>query len=186
MYSVKRGTEKIHPGQNLPDKNPRTKPPDKNPRTKPQDKNTRELRQTPLKTCVDMHLYCILKLRGPRCVTYFRGPRDVWQSVTGESKLVRNSMTYFMGGPHMSSTLSAGILYRFSSIVWHWVLGIALTYLLKVFILTSTCSDRQSLCWASRSDFVVPLACTAIKQHRAFSTVGPSAWNSPPSELHSV
>jgi len=33
----------------------------------------------------------------------------------------------------------------------------------------------------SRGDFVVPHARTAIKQHRAFSIVGPSVWNSLPS-----
>jgi len=33
---------------------------------------------------------------------------------------------------------------------------------------------------------VVPHARTAIKQHRAFSIVGPSVWNSLPSEIHSL
>jgi len=78
------------------------------------------------------------------------------------------------------------ILYRLSSIVWRCVLGIAPTYLLDLFTLTSTCSGRQSLHSASRGDFVVPHDRTAIKQHRAYSIVGPSAWNSLPSELRSL
>src|SRR6218665_3175725 len=55
------------------------------------------------------------------------------------------------------------ILYRVSSIVLHCVLGIATTFLLEFFILTSACSGRQSLRSASRSDFVVPHARTTIE-----------------------
>src|SRR6218665_858808 len=69
------------------------------------------------------------------------------------------------------------IHYRLSTIVWRCVLGIAPTYLLGLFILTSSCTGRQSLRSASRGDFVVPHARTAIKQHKAFSIVGPSVWN---------
>src|SRR6218665_3957949 len=68
--------------------------------------------------------------------------------------------------------LQQRILYRLSSIVWRCVLGIAPTYLLDLFTITSACSGRQSLCSASRGDFVVPHARMAIKQHRAFSIVG--------------
>src|SRR6218665_4016455 len=50
----------------------------------------------------------------------------------------------------------------------------------------SSCTGRQSLRSASRGDFVVPHARTAIKQHRAFSIVGPSVWNSLPSEIRSL
>src|SRR6218665_1444249 len=77
--------------------------------------------------------------------------------------------------------VSRRIHYRLSAIVWHCVLGIAPTYLLDLCILTSSCTGRQSLHSASRGDFVVPYARTAIKQHRAFSIVGPSVWNSLPS-----
>ena len=35
-------------------------------------------------------------------------------------------------------------------------------------------------------DFMVAHARTAIKQHRAFSIVGPSVWNSLPSEIRSL
>src|SRR6218665_293814 len=63
------------------------------------------------------------------------------------------------------------IHYRLSSIVWRCVLGIAPAYLLDLFILTSSCTGRKSLRSASRGDFLVPQARTAIKQHRAFSSV---------------
>src|SRR6218665_4006034 len=69
------------------------------------------------------------------------------------------------------------ILYRLSTIVWRCVLGIAPTYLLELFTLTSLSSGRQSLRSASRRHFVVRHARTAIKQHRVFSIVSPSAWN---------
>src|SRR6218665_3581305 len=75
---------------------------------------------------------------------------------------------------------------RLSTIVWRCVLGIAPTYLLGLFILTSSCTGRQSLRSASRGDFVVPHAHTAIKQHKAFSIVGPSVWNSLPSQIRSL
>ena len=58
--------------------------------------------------------------------------------------------------------------------------------LLELFILTSSCTGRQSLRFAYRGDFAVPRARTAIKRHRAFSIVGPSAWNSLPSEIRSL
>jgi len=60
MYSDRRGTDKNHPGQNLPDKNP--------------NKNLCELRQTPLYVC--MHV--LLKIGGgSEIVMYFGESRDV-------------------------------------------------------------------------------------------------------------
>src|SRR6218665_2617102 len=70
------------------------------------------------------------------------------------------------------------IHYRLSTIVWRCALGIAPTYLLDLFILTSSCTGRQSLRSACRGG--------AIKQHRAFSIVGPSLWNSLPPEIRSL
>src|SRR6218665_832107 len=69
--------------------------------------------------------------------------------------------------PDIIHLLPGHVLYRVSSFVWHCFLGIAPTYLLELFILTSACSGRQSLCSASRGDSVVPNVRTAIKQHRA-------------------
>src|SRR6218665_1918579 len=59
-------------------------------------------------------------------------------------------------------------------------------FLLEHFILISACSGRQLIRSASRGDFVVPHARTAINQHGTFSILGPSAWNSLTSELHSL
>ena len=78
------------------------------------------------------------------------------------------------------------IHYTPSSIVWHCVLVIVPTYLLELFIQNSSCTGRQSLRSASRGDFEVPHIRTAIKQLRAFSIVGPSTWNSLPSEIRSL
>src|SRR6218665_935455 len=64
------------------------------------------------------------------------------------------------------------IHYRLSTIVWLCALGIAPTYLLELFILTSSCNGRQSLRSGSRGDFVVPHDRTTITQHRAFAIVG--------------
>ena len=53
-------------------------------------------------------------------------------------------------------------------------------------VLCCTGYSVDSLRSASRGDFVVPHTRTSIKQHKAFSIVGPSAWNSLPSELRSL
>ena len=78
------------------------------------------------------------------------------------------------------------IHYRVSSIVWHCVLGRSPVYLRELFTLTSACSGRRSLRSASRGDFIVPHARSATRQRRAFSIVGPSFWNSLPSDLRSL
>src|SRR6218665_2426981 len=59
------------------------------------------------------------------------------------------------------------IHYRLSSIVWRYVLGIAPTYLLELFILTSYCSGRQSLRSASRGE----LWCLMLAQ--PLNNIGP-------------
>src|SRR6218665_3360008 len=94
MYYDRRGTDKNHPGQNLPDR--------KDTGQNSQNKNSRELRQTPVKTYVRLCMHVLLKFQGPRCVTYFmRGvSRCVTKCDRGRgSKLVQNSVTYFMDGP---------------------------------------------------------------------------------------
>jgi len=68
MYSDRWGHGKIHPGQNFPDKKPRTKPP----RTIERD----------FVQGVFVRVFVLLKIGGPRCVAYFRGSRHVLQSVT--------------------------------------------------------------------------------------------------------
>src|SRR6218665_3251074 len=56
----------------------------------------------------------------------------------------------FMRGTLYWFPIRQRILYRFSSIVWCCALGIAPSYLLELFILTSACSGRQSLRSAPR------------------------------------
>src|SRR6218665_1274764 len=84
MYYDRRGTDKTFQTKT------RTKLPEQKPR---------ELRKPPVKTYVCMHV--LLKIQGPRCVTYFKGVRRcVTKYDRGRgSKLVKNSMTYFMDGP---------------------------------------------------------------------------------------
>ena len=55
------------------------------------------------------------------------------------------------------------IHYRLSTIVWRSDLGIAPTYVLELFLPTSSCTGRQSLRSTSRGEFVVPYVRTAIK-----------------------
>ena len=60
MYYDRRGTDKTFQTKKT--------------RTKLPEQKARELRKTPVKTYVYMHV--LLKIgRGPRCVTYFRGVR---------------------------------------------------------------------------------------------------------------
>src|SRR6218665_1713736 len=88
------GRTKATPNKSFQTKSTRTKHPGHEP---PRTKTN-----LPVKTYVCMHV--LLNIRGwfPRCVTYFRGvPRCVTMCDRGkgESKLVRNSVTYFMDGP---------------------------------------------------------------------------------------
>jgi len=76
------------------------------------------------------------------------------------------------------------VLYRVSTFVWRCVIGAASVYLSELFVLISSCPGRQSLCSASRSDYVIPRSRTATKQHRAFSTTGPTIWDDFLLELH--
>src|SRR6218665_2505243 len=89
--------------------------------------------------------------------------------IGGVPKFGLGHISEFMRGTLHWLPVRQRIHYRLSTIVWRCVLGIAPTYLLGLFILTSSCTGRQSLRSASRGDFVVPHARTAIKQHKAFS-----------------
>src|SRR6218665_1207426 len=85
MSSDRRGTDKRHPGQNLPNKRPLIKPPgQKSPRT-----IEREFVQGAF---VRFYVLGLLKIGG----YFWWGTRDVWQSVTegGMSKLAKISVTY--------------------------------------------------------------------------------------------
>src|SRR6218665_878296 len=64
MYCDRRGTDKNHPGQNLPDKGPLTKPPDKIPRE--------QLRENLYRGLLSGYFVLgLLKIGGFRDVTYF-------------------------------------------------------------------------------------------------------------------
>jgi len=80
MYSDRRGTDKNHPGQNLPDK----RPSDKTPEQKPPRTIERDFEHGAIVRV--FFVLGLLKIGGPRCVTYFWGSRDVWQSVTGRGQ----------------------------------------------------------------------------------------------------
>src|SRR6218665_75357 len=88
MYSDRTGTDKSHPGQNLPDK----RPPDK---TSGQN----------LYKGAFVRVFYTRPSKiggGPRCVTYFRGwvPGCVTKCDRGKGvKIGQNSVTYFMDGP---------------------------------------------------------------------------------------
>src|SRR6218665_3365337 len=66
------------------------------------------------------------------------------------------------------------------------VLGCAPSYPRVLCCPVSVLAARQVLRSATRGEFLVPRARLAIMQRRAFSIVGPSAWNDLPFELRSV
>ena len=87
--------DKNHPGQNLPHK----RPPDKTPCTKPPRTTEREFVQGAF-----VQVFCTkrTKNRGDSemCDALFGGvPGCVTKCDRGESKLAKNSVTYFMDGP---------------------------------------------------------------------------------------
>ena len=66
------------------------------------------------------------------------------------------------------------------------VLGCAPSYLRDLCCPVSVLAPRPVLRSAARGEFLVPRARLAIMQRRAFSVVGPSAWNDLPFELRSL
>src|SRR6218665_2974377 len=77
------------------------------------------------------------------------------------------------------------VIYLVSSLHPHFVLHSSSSPRPALFILNSSCTGRKSILSASRVDFLVPHDRMATRQHRTFSTVGTSAWNSLTSELRS-
>ena len=76
--------------------------------------------------------------------------------------------------------------YRITAMVSRCVLGCAPSYLRDLCCLVSVLAARRVLRSAVRGEFLVPRARLAIMQRRAFSVVGPSAWNDLPFELRSL
>src|SRR6218665_3566935 len=66
------------------------------------------------------------------------------------------------------------------------VLGCAPSYLRDLCCPVSVLAARRVLHSAARGEFLVPCARLAVMQRRAFSVVGPSAWNYLPFELRSL
>src|SRR6218665_3520140 len=78
------------------------------------------------------------------------------------------------------------IQYRITAMVSRCVLGCAPSYLRVLCCPVSVLAARRVLRSAARGEFLVPRGHLAIMQRRAFSIVGPSAWNDLPFELRSV
>src|ERR1043165_7109755 len=75
------------------------------------------------------------------------------------------------------------ILYRIIALVWRSLLGLAPTYLRDLCCPTVSAQGRRFLRSTEWGMLMVPFACTATKQHCAFSVVGPSLWNGLPLAL---
>src|SRR6218665_2614973 len=99
-------------------------------------------------------------------------------------KLVEKYMYYFICY-YLAQLLVT--TYRITAMVSRCdVLGCAPSYLRVLCCPVSVFAARRVLHSAARGEFLVPRARLAIMQRRAFSIVGPSAWNDLPFELRSV
>src|SRR6218665_2817343 len=76
--------------------------------------------------------------------------------------------------------------YRITAMVSRCVLGCASSYLRDLCCQVSALATRWVLHSAARGELLVPRARCATMQRRAFSVVGPSAWNDLPFELFSL
>ena len=75
------------------------------------------------------------------------------------------------------------IEYRIAALVWRCSLGIAPSYLVSSLALSSAQGGSRSLRSSEQGLLLVPFARPSTRQHRAFSVVGPSTWNSLPQDL---
>src|SRR6218665_709814 len=82
--------------------------------------------------------------------------------------------------------LFTAFVQRIYAIVSRCVLRCTPSYLRDLGCPVSVLAARRVLRSAARGGLLVPRARLAIMQHRAFSVVGPSAWNDLPVELHSL
>src|SRR6218665_1592472 len=101
MYSDRIGTDKNHPGQNLPDKRPPDKTPDKSPREQLRENVYRRLLS-------GFFVLRLLKIGGSEMCDVLLGvPGCVTKCDRGRGpKLAKNSVTYFMDGPRRQSPWS--------------------------------------------------------------------------------
>src|SRR6218665_1288391 len=82
--------------------------------------------------------------------------------------------------------ISQLIQFHITAMVSRCVLCCATSYLCDLCCPVSVLAARRVLRSAARGEVLVPRARLAIMQQRAFSIVGPSAWNDLPFELRSV
>src|SRR6218665_2322253 len=79
--------------------------------------------------------------------------------------------------------ISQRIRYRITALLSRCVLRCFLSYLRDICCPVSVLESRRVLRSAARGELLVPRARLATVQQRAFSVVGPSAWNDLPVEL---
>ena len=79
--------------------------------------------------------------------------------------------------------VSQCILYRIAVLVWRCLAGCVPSYLTDLCRPVSDLASRQALRFSARGELLVPRARSALKQRRAFSVIGRSAWNELPLTL---
>src|SRR6218665_194862 len=79
--------------------------------------------------------------------------------------------------------VSQSILYRISALVWRSVTGCDPSYFTDLCRPVSDLASRRALCSSNRGELLVPRAHSALKQHRAFSVIGPSTYTALPLTL---
>ena len=72
------------------------------------------------------------------------------------------------------------IVYHISALVRRCIEGLAPSYLRELCCSTVTIQRRISLCSCAQAELLVPCTRTVIRQRRAFSVAGPTAWNGLP------
>src|SRR6218665_2343498 len=90
------------------------------------------------------------------------------------------SRKYYQHTVSRESIINTRIQYRITAMVSRCVLGCVPSYLRDLCCPVSVLAARRVLRSAARGEFLVPRARLAIMQRRAFSVVGPSAWNDLP------
>src|SRR6218665_1534310 len=113
-----------------------------------------------------------------------RGLGSATRLVGGVAKF--SSLTASLRGVLHWLLIFAGIQYCITAMVSRCVLGCAPSYLRDLCCPVSVFAARRVLRSAARGEFLVPRAHLAIMQRKAFSVVGPSAWNDLPFELRSL
>src|SRR6218665_66724 len=112
----------------------------------------------------------------------------LYRVLRSAARLIMGVPKYALISDYMCDTLhwlpiQQRIFYRVAVLVWHCLLGIAPVYLQEFCCPVSTLVGHQALRSSSGGDLLVPYVNTSTMQHRAFSVVAPSIWNSLPSQI---